>query len=113
MACCYCDKCGKHFRRPKIGPRKVLKSGGIFRPTIYELHPYETFSEYTTRVCYYYFVHDYFCPNCGRKVSESDKMWAKEFGEIASKSDITRYFNYCQTHNCVCYGDYRYPGEEY
>ena len=76
-----------------MGSRKVLESVSL-KPTVFELNPYETFSEYTTRICYYILYMTIFCPNCGSEVRESDKTWVKEFGEIASKSVITRYFNY-------------------
>lgn len=93
---CHCRFCDKDFRRPKLGPRKVLESGGFFKPTVYDLTVEYSYLEYETYVNAYYYKRNLYCPKCGAFFEEMDGYWAREFDEIASRSTITRYFEYCR-----------------
>lgn len=107
---CYCEKCGRYFDRPRLGPRKVLEEG-FFTPTVYDLDVYISHFEYEDYVGFYFYKRDLFCPKCGRKYEEMDSYWATELGEHAPDSVITRYFRYCQTHPDTV--PPRYPGLNY
>ena len=91
---CHCEKCGKDFRRPNLGPRKVLKSG-IFQD-VYDLQVKYMFTEYGMYIDYYYFTRNLYCPKCGAFYDEMNSSWAWRLGEIAPRHAITRYFEYCR-----------------
>lgn len=116
---CYCRKCGSDVNNPRLGPRKVLQSGGLFSSPVYDLGVCTSHSEYAEQVSFYYYLHDLFCPKCGCKVGEMNKYHdgclAREFGEIASDDAVTRYFRYCYSHpdaeqNIYIGTQYGYPG---
>lgn len=96
---CYCEKCGRYFNRPKLGPRKVLESGFLRYPT-YDLGVWVSHFEYESYVQRYYYLHNLYCPKCGALYESmrryNDEYWAKVFGEFASRSDMELYFNYCR-----------------
>lgn len=118
---CYCEKCHHYFDRPRLGPRKVLKSGFLTYPT-YDLGVDLHYGDYTNWVNYYYYKHNLYCPKCGKLFDTMDNFygghWAIDFGEKASKSDITLYFKYCTEHpeaeqNIYIGTSYGYPGNEF
>ena len=109
---CYCEKCGNSFRRPRLGPRKVLESG-FFKPTVYDLEVQYSYTEYEIYVKDYYYKRDLFCPKCGRFLEKMDHYWAEKFGEIAPRYMITRYFEYCRDHGLIgehFWEYHNYPG---
>ena len=109
---CYCEKCKKEFRRPNLGPRKVLESG-LFKPTVYDLEVCYSYLEYETYVKAYYYKRNLYCPKCGRFYEKMDDYWAEEFGEKASTNVIRRYFEYCRDHgmiNDIWFQNHNYPG---
>lgn len=99
----YCQNCHSIIERPKLGPRKVLESGGLFRAPVYDLGIDIHQGDYACWVNFYYYQHDLFCPRCGKLLDErmdhfTGGYWASVFGEKASNDAITKYFKYCEAH---------------
>ena len=118
---CHCNYCHKDFYPPRLGPRKVLQSGGLFTPPVYDLGVYIHYGDYSSQVLFYYYMHDLFCPRCGKLYEKMDyyhgDYWATFLGEKASHDAITRYFRYCAAHpdapqNIYVGTQYGYPGNE-
>lgn len=110
---CYCNICHKDVSHPKLGPRKVLESGGFFKPTVYDLKVEYSYLEYETYVKAYYYKRNLYCPKCGAFLQEMDYYWAEEFGEVVSRSTITRYYEYCRDHGLIddhFFEYHNYPG---
>lgn len=110
---CHCEKCGKDFRRPKLGPRKVLKSG-IFQD-VYDLQVETHYGEHSCYVLDYYYKRNLYCPKCGAFIEEMNYYWAQELGEIAPRHAITRYFEYCRDNGLMTkhfLATNNYPGRE-
>lgn len=110
---CYCEKCRKEFRRPKLGPRIVLESG-FFKPTVYDLEIEYSYLEYETYVKAYYYKRNLYCPKCGSFYEKMDYYWASKLGEIAPRYMITRYYEYCRDNGLIgkYFWDYHnYPGQ--
>lgn len=110
---CYCEKCQKEFKRPKLGPRKVLKNG--FLQNVYDLQVATHHGEHSSYVLGYYYKRDLYCPKCGAFYEKMNYSWAEKLGEIAPRHEITRYFEYCK-HNGLMTKSFlatnNYPGCE-
>lgn len=108
----YCEKCKKHFNRPKLGPREVLQSG-FFKPTIYDLNVEYSYTEHEIYVKDYYYKRNLYCPKCGSFFKYMDYYWAENFGEIAPRRMITKYYEFCRDNGLIdkhFFERHNYPG---
>jgi hypothetical protein len=109
----YCDRCHESVgKKIRLGPRKVLKKG--FWEDVYDLYVEHSFFEHETYVKALYYKRDAYCSKCGKYLGEMDYFYAREFGEIAPRRVITRFFEYCRDNGKIHDGffeHYNYPGE--